>query len=100
MRAKELYAVSALVLVLGLTVAGVIYLTAPEEGQSAAMSEIYGSKPYVRELQRFGGKASVLFDEFQRWFAGLWHGKKLGVTIAWITVASTLVLVVVARGRK
>ena len=92
MRAKELYAVSALVLVLGLTVAGVIYLTAPEEGQSAAMSEIYGSKPYVRELQRFGGKAAVLFDELNRWFAARWHGKALGITVAWIAIAVAALL--------
>ena len=33
------------------------------------------TKTYVRELERFGGEAAVLFDEFNGWFAARWHGK-------------------------
>jgi len=28
------------------------------------------------------GEAAVLFDDFNRWFAWLWQGKTLGITIA------------------
>ena len=91
-----LYACCLIVLLAGLGSAGGIYLTAEDES-SAAMDEMTGSKMYVRELQRFGGKAAVLFDEFNRWFAGLWRGKSLGITIACISVLASLVLFLVAR---
>ena len=44
------------------------------------------SKKYVRDLQQFGGKAGVLFDELNRWFAGLWRGRSLALTVGWIAV--------------
>jgi hypothetical protein len=50
------------------------------------------SKRYVRELQQFGGKAGVLFDELNRWFAGLWRGRSLAVTIGWIAVFLSVAL--------
>jgi hypothetical protein len=56
-----------------------------------------GSKPYVRQLERFGGKASVLFDQFNRWFAGLWEGRQLGITVAWITIVLAGGIFIVAR---
>ncbi len=96
MRSTDFYIACVVILIVGFTSAGIIYATA-DERDSAAMDQIYGSKPYVRELQRFGGKASVLFDEFQRWFAGLWLGKTLGVTIAWLTAFAALVVFLVAR---
>ena len=83
---KRLYAVAFSILLVGLTAGGVIYLFG-EDGDDAAMQEIYGSKTYTRQLQRFGGKASVLFDDFNRWFSSLWHGKALGVTIACLGIA-------------
>ena len=55
------------------------------------------TKTYVRELRRFGGQAAVLFDELIRWFANLWHGRSLGITIAWISVFVALLLFAIAR---
>ena len=78
---------SALViLALGLASALGIYLAANDAPASAALAEMHGSKPYVHQLERFGGKAAVMFDQFNRWFAGLWEGRQLGITVAWITV--------------
>lgn len=48
------------------------------------------SKRYVRDLEQFGGKASVLFDEFGRWFGALWHGKTLGITVGCVSVLVAL----------
>jgi len=90
---------SLLVLVIGLSVAGGIYLFAPERDESMAMYEMTASKQYNRALQRFGGKASVLFDEFQTWFAGRWQGKQLGVTIGWLAVGAAGVLYLIGRAR-
>jgi len=85
------------VLVLGLASALGIYLGADDAPASAALSEMHGSKPYVHQLERFGGKAAVLFDEFNRWFAGLWEGRQLGITVAWITLGLAAAIALVAR---
>jgi hypothetical protein len=55
------------------------------------------SKTYIRDLERFGGKSAVLFDEINRWFAGLWQGKALAKTVAWISVSLSLGLFLFAR---
>ena len=92
----RLYATCIIILVAGLGGGAWIYRTAEDES-NAAMDEMTSSKMYVRELQRFGGKAAVLFDEFNRWFAGLWQGKSLGITVAWISILVSLALFLTAR---
>jgi hypothetical protein len=78
---------SAAVLVLGLLAGALIYVAAPDEGASPYTIPPAQSRMYIRELRQFGGKASVLFAELNDWFAGLWQGKALGVTVAWLGVA-------------
>jgi hypothetical protein len=94
------------VLVAGLLSAATIYLVADDEATATAYVIVGDvaypvdptrTKTYVRQLERFGGKAAVLFDEFNRWFAGLWQGKALGVTIGWISVAAAVVIFWIAR---
>jgi hypothetical protein len=91
---------SLLVLVIGLSVAVGIYFFAPERDENLAMYEVTSSKQYNRTLQRFGGKASVLFDEFQTWFAARWQGKQLGVTIGWLAVGAAGVLYLLGRATR
>lgn len=55
------------------------------------------SKEYMRGLERFGGGAAVMFDRFDRWFAGLWQGRRLAVTLAWLTLFVSGVVYLVAR---
>lgn len=86
-----------MILALGLASALGIYLAADDAPGSAALAEMHSSKPYVHQLERFGGKAAVLFDQFNRWFAGLWEGRQLGITVAWITLAVAAVMLLVAR---
>ena len=93
----RLYAASFCILAIGLTAGLVIYLMAEDEAVNLAIHEMTIQKTYVRELLRFGGRASVLFDEFNRWFAGLWRGKALGLTIAWLSAGTSLALFLVAR---
>jgi hypothetical protein len=97
---------AAIVLVAGLSSAAAIYLVADDEpestsyvivGDAAYPVDSTRTKTYVRQLERFGGKAAVLFDELNRWFAALWQGKALGVTIAWLSVAASLLLFAIAR---
>ena len=101
-RARRLYAACLIVLACGLAAGALVYFTAEDSappGSSyvvidgvAYAVEPGASKRYVRDLQRFGGKASVVFDELNRWFGSLWHGTRLGVTLAWLSIAVSAIL--------
>jgi hypothetical protein len=93
----RLYAIAWAVLIAGLCGAVAIWLTAGDDPGPAASQFVVvdgktypiapgESKKYVRDVQRFGGKAGVLFDELNRWFAGLWQGRSLAITVGWIAV--------------
>jgi len=88
------------ILAVGLASALGIYLAAADDAGSAALYETRISKPYVHQLERFGGKAAVMFDQLNRWFAGLWEGRQLGITVAWITVFIAGGLFLAARGSQ
>jgi len=105
---KRLTLWSIAVAVVGLCSALLIYVTAGEavdlEGSEIVMVDgkaypvpLADSRMYRRELQRFGGKAALLFDDFNRWFTGLWHGKSLAVTVVWITAFISLGVFLFAR---
>jgi hypothetical protein len=93
---------SAAVLALGLCAAAVVYVTAADDANGAVGYEVINgvaypvepadSKAYQRELERFGGKANVLAVEFTRWFAGLWRGRTLAYTLAFLSMVVSLAL--------
>jgi len=93
---NRLLLAAVLVLLIGLGAAAAIYFTADDEPQLSTSYVVVmdpaTTKTYVRELRRFGGNAAVLFDEFNRWFASLWHGRALGLTVAWIAIAVAALL--------
>ena len=88
--------ISAIILLVGLGCAVLIYRTAQNNsagvlGYEEGGGSIYpimpeDSKKYLRDLELYGGKANVLMDELRRWFVGLWHGKSLAFTVACITI--------------
>ena len=90
----------AAVLVIGLLTALLIYLTAADApvdalGYQFADGTVYAvqpgdSKMYRHELERFGGKAAVFADELERWFSGLWKGKRLAGTVTVISLLAAL----------
>jgi hypothetical protein len=106
---KRLILCSVLVAVVGLSSALLIYLTASEDSDLAENVQtvvvdgktfripLASTKMYRRDLQRFGGGAAVLFDDLDRWFTGLWRGRSLPVTLAWITAFASLGLFLLAR---
>ena len=99
---SRLYLACAAVLIVGLAAASLIYATVDEAPESAVSYvivdgvahpvDIRTSKAYVRDLQRFGGRAAVLFDDFNHWFAGLWRGKALATTVAWLSFVVSALL--------
>ena len=81
---------TALLLILGLGCALVIYLQASQARVDPLLGDPWATKKYSRELRMIGGKANVLAVEIEDWFAGLWQGESLAGTIALLTVGLTL----------
>jgi hypothetical protein len=78
------YLITAIILLVGLGSAILIYLTS--ENASDSVLDYENSKMYIHDLELYGGKVNVLADEFRRWFVGLWHGESLAFTVAGITI--------------
>ena len=103
----RVYLVALAVLGLGMCAAVVVYTVAEDAPEEAVGYIVVDgmkypiaageSRRYQRNLEMFGGKASVLFDEFTRWFARLWQGKTLGLTIASLSGVVSLALFLFAR---
>ena len=103
----RLYIISFVILAAGLSASLYIYLTAGDPSISGANYIVVDgvsyavdpgmSKAYARELERFGGKAAVLFDELNRWFARLWKGRTLAFTLASLSLLASLALLWLAR---
>ena len=104
---ERLYLACLVILATGLLAAFLVYRTAEDEPEAGVSYIVVdgtaypvapsSSKRYLRSLEQFGGKGSVLFDEFGRWFGGLWRGKKLAATIACASVLAALGLFLFAR---
>jgi len=87
--------ISVIILLGGLGSAILIYRTAEDTpygvlGYEEGGGTVYpvmpeDSKQYLRGLELYGGKANVLMDQLRRGFIGLWHGRTLAFTIAFIT---------------
>ena len=92
--------ISLAILLAGLGSAIWIYQTAGNDSNSVIGYEEEGgssypvmpedSKKFLRDLELYGGKTGVLLYEFRVWFLGLWHGKSLAYTVAFITVLLSL----------
>jgi hypothetical protein len=95
----RLYLISAIILLVGLGSAILIYLSARNDTEGAPGYEVIDgiaypvwpddSKMYVHDLELYGGKTILLVDEFRRWFVGLWQGRSLSFTVAGITIVAS-----------
>jgi hypothetical protein len=100
---------SIVILLAGLISATWIYQTADNNpknvlGYDEGNGSVYpirpeDSKKYLRDLELYGGKANVLVTEFRLWFVGLWHGKSLAFTLAFITILISLAFYCLAHYR-
>jgi len=77
---------AAITSIVGFASAIWIYLTAGAAPGNPLGYEPEDSKRYLRDLERYGGKANVVAGEITDWFSGLWHGKRLAFTVVCITV--------------
>ena len=96
MERRKLNRISALLLLLGLGSAVVIFLLAKPEEDNELLNDSRGARRYHRELRMIGGNANLLSAQFREWFDSLWHGQALAGTVAVLTVGTTLVFRYVA----
>lgn len=82
------WVIAGLLVLVGWAVALILYATTPDAADDEEMYDVTHSKTYVREMERIGGKAAVLANDINEWFAGLWEGKTRSYIIA---VSSVLV---------
>ena len=82
---RRCYLTTAGILFSGLAASITIYLSAEDEPYNL-FAEYEGSKKFVYELERIGGKGAVVANEFNNWFTGMWHGRHLAFTVACIAV--------------
>ena len=103
----RLYRICATILAVGLCGGILIYFVADEAPESAVSYILVEgtaypvapqqSKRYRRELEQFGGKMSLVFDDFSRWFEALWRGRSLGVTLGSISAVVSFCIFLFAR---
>src|SRR5881394_2647620 len=106
---KSRFVIAALfILVAGLACGVTIYLLADEPeatayvivGDTAYPVDPTTSKAYQRQLERYGGKLAVVFDDLNRWVAARFQGKQLGVTIGLGCAGAALILYALAERRR
>jgi hypothetical protein len=83
---SRIRAATRAILLLGFAAAVVIYLTAKPPPGNPLGYDPMDTKRYLHDMEVYGGKANVLAAEFRDWFDSLWHGKRLGFTVAMLTV--------------
>lgn len=105
---KQLYLASAFVFAVGLGSALFIYADARDDDSANAIGyemvdgvaypiAARDSKRYRHDLERLGGKAAILADDFSNWLSGLWHGKRLAFSVALISVVVSGLIFMVAK---
>ena len=104
---ESLILIGAIIMLVGLGSAIWIYQTAGDDSGSVLGYEIIGgsvypiapedSRVYRRDLEHLGGKAAIVVDDFSRWFIGLWHGKTLAFTVAFISIFISLLFFFIAN---
>ena len=62
----------------GLVAGAAVYFRAAADREADAMAR----QREMREVARLGGTATVQTVKFNLWLASLWHGERLGLTMA------------------
>lgn len=76
----------AVVLLVGMVTATVLYQTCKDVPDNDLIYEMHHTPQYRRQLQILGGQMNVFADDFSLWFQGLWQGRSRASTVAALTV--------------
>ena len=104
---ESLILIGAIIMLVGLGSAILIYQSAGNDSDSVLGYEIIGgsaypirpedSRIYRRDLELYGGKAAVVVDDFKRWFVELWHGKSFAFMVAAISIFISFIIFFIAN---
>jgi len=89
-RRARIRRITAGILAAGLGGAALLYLRAAPRAANPLGYEPEDTKKYLRDLEVYGGKLNVLVTQFRTWFEGLWQGRQLAFTVAWLTLLLAL----------
>jgi hypothetical protein len=78
-------AILAAILIGGLGAALLIFALAQSPAGNP-LGEPGDSKAYVHDMLLYGGKTNMVMGEFMEWIGSLWHGKRLAIKIAVLTL--------------
>jgi len=78
------------ILATGFAGAVLIWFTAPDPAANPLGYEFRDSKAYLRNMEMFGGKANLLSAEFREWLTGMFQGRSLAFTVAFLTALLAL----------
>ena len=82
----------------GILVVGLLAATAVDlMARSGAVGPGTDTKNYEYQMEFIGGKSNILATQITDWFSGLWHGRKLAQTLAFISVVGSLACFFVAH---
>ncbi|MGA2081589.1 MAG: hypothetical protein ABSH53_13405 [Holophaga sp.] len=74
------------ILVVGLTTAIAVFLTAGSPAPDPLGDPLHESKAYRRQMEMVGGQANLLASDLAEGFQSLWRGKSLAFTLAFLTL--------------
>ena len=88
--ARRLRVTATIVLVVGLIAGAGLYLTGQPEKSPGILGFDIRTNRDRAQLERMGGKGYVALKDFDDWFATLWRGRRLGCTVAALSVVGFL----------
>ena len=97
MRRRTRFDIVRGVLLVGLTSAVAVYLTAVNPEDNPLGNPRMDSKIYRRSMEMVGGQANLVASDITDWITGLWHGRTLGITLAVLTLAVAYVFLFITE---
>lgn len=91
-------------LALGLAAAGILYSRASNPAGGGSDYRVVGDQVFevddspgqLAQTRRMGGQSLVMIGQFDRWFASLWHGRRLAYTVAALAALTALLCLYVS----
>jgi len=85
------YLAGIIVLIAGLASAALIFISTADYTGGELEYEITHSKSYEFQLERIGGKSAVMGVELTQLLGSLWHGKRLALSVAFLSIGFAMV---------